>query len=1236
MKINKKAYFAIGLVGFCSLLVSIVLKYPTNGNAAKNLSALYQNTKEKVEKALVAFYQTHDQWQQLAFASSDTLLTSQKLPSTYFYYLFENQKLAFWSDARLIPETQWIQHQEELKIVNYENNQYLIIQSKRARGTDTLCAISLLEIYKEYKIQNVYLQSGLNPTIFDDLEFNISQNPQLSYQNIYAPNGKFLFSLERKEGAEIPNRTTSAWIALSFVLGVCATWLWLHTFTAPWLRKRSYTATFLLWLAYLVALRLLMLWLKFPSDYAQGFLFDSDFYNVSWLAPSLSDLLLNLGLVGSGFLFLIKHLAHFKWLRKMMASSTKWYPLWLGLSVIGVWIVVQGYLYVLSTLFVNSQLHLDITRTLDFSHQSLWGIIIFALCTLVSFVGLHFFLRIFTLFAARLHRQSFLLGLLLPLLFCGAMAYFATYPQLFLLLIIFLFLLGITYQQLPRYLYRFVYTTFIYFFVGALLFASLGAYAVYHYGKQKSLKERRAFATLLIPEQDLLAEILLGEATRKIKADTALKAALKDTSYLKDELAYEIQKKYLSKNFDSYQTQVLLFGADNQSLDPQNPALNFQDYYNRYQRVDYGTSRPEIFFIDLSGINLVRHYVAFVEVEDTNNTSFNIILDIKQNRDLSNNVYPELLIDKTYHRSQEGKNYGYALYDHRQLLYSIGDFNYARDFRNEYFDEEALFLEGLQVGDFEHLCVEISSKKVVVSIPTYAWNAIFSNFAFLFLVLMFEILGFMLIYSLINRLQGFKGNFATRIQFYLNIAFFLPLLTVSIATLSIISENYRLDFSKRFAEDTRKIARNLSPYLEQYLQQGLDQETFINQSLQIARHAGRDINVFDPSGRLITTSQPAIYEIKILSRYINPKALFDIKYKGETESMQKETVGQLNYLTVYMPLKSYESEQVLGLVSVPFFDFQYELEQRLIEVLSTIINIFVSILILFLVLSYFASNLLVIPLRLITQKIRKTSFYDYSEPLVWESKDEIGIFVKEYNRMLQKLDKSKEALARSQRESAWREIAQQVAHEIKNPLTPIRLTLQMMQKRLEGQTEKVKATFERSIDTLIEQADILNDIATSFSSFAKMPVPSSERFELIELLQSTETLYADEKIEVVLQLIPGRFYVQGDRKLMGRIFTNLVKNALEATPAERHAKVEISLSAEVEGIIKLAFKDNGEGVSLEAQDKLFMPNFTTKSTGSGIGLAVSKRGIEHAGGRIWFETELGTGTTFYIELPLVE
>jgi signal transduction histidine kinase len=171
----------------------------------------------------------------------------------------------------------------------------------------------------------------------------------------------------------------------------------------------------------------------------------------------------------------------------------------------------------------------------------------------------------------------------------------------------------------------------------------------------------------------------------------------------------------------------------------------------------------------------------------------------------------------------------------------------------------------------------------------------------------------------------------------------------------------------------------------------------------------------------------------------------------------------------------------------------------------------------------------------------------------------------------------------------------------------------------------------------LTQVENLNDIATSFSTFAKMPVPKNEVFDVAQVLRNTTNLYqTDTEHDLQMEIQPGHFWVQADNRLMSRIFTNLVLNALQAVPDDRQAKLRITLATTPQSTVIITFSDNGNGIPDDIRSKVFIPNFSTKSGGSGIGLAVAKRGINHAGGSITFRTTQGQGTTFFVELPLVE
>jgi len=244
--------------------------------------------------------------------------------------------------------------------------------------------------------------------------------------------------------------------------------------------------------------------------------------------------------------------------------------------------------------------------------------------------------------------------------------------------------------------------------------------------------------------------------------------------------------------------------------------------------------------------------------------------------------------------------------------------------------------------------------------------------------------------------------------------------------------------------------------------------------------------------------------------------------------------------------------------------------------------------------------------------------------------------ISEYNKMLLHLEQSKETLAQTEKEIAWREMAKQVAHEIKNPLTPMKLTLQHLQMRIQRENPDLQKLTEKPFETLLAQIDLLSDIATSFSTFAKMAVPKNEVFDIAEVLRQTLHLYeSDATIQLIRTIQKGVYEVKGDKQLFSQIFTNLILNAIQAVPNARKPAISVSLY-EQGGLVRIEIRDNGTGIPADIQHKVFLPNFSTKFTGSGIGLALAKRGIEHAGGKIWFETEGEVGTCFFIEMPIQE
>ncbi|MFZ6002167.1 MAG: ATP-binding protein, partial [Bacteroidota bacterium] len=394
--------------------------------------------------------------------------------------------------------------------------------------------------------------------------------------------------------------------------------------------------------------------------------------------------------------------------------------------------------------------------------------------------------------------------------------------------------------------------------------------------------------------------------------------------------------------------------------------------------------------------------------------------------------------------------------------------------------------------------------------------------------------------------------------------------------------------------------------------------------------ASLDASIYTARGELLATSQPLIFDDQILSKRINPVAL-PVTGTG-TPSVVEEKLGKLEYKSTYYALRSPQTASVVGILGIPFFESNLSLEREQITILSNMSIIFAVTLILFTLFSFVAVRWLTFPLQMITRSLSNTSLKRTNRLLEWKSDDEIGMMVHEYNRMVLNLEQNKIDLARSQKENAWREMAQQVAHEIKNPLTPMKLTLQQMERSLlEDQLSKERAT--RSVDTLLAQLEILNDIATSFSTFAKMPAPNLVRVDLNQTLKQVVMLYANHPGGVVEFQPRSAVFIMGDEPLLSRIFSNLVLNALQSSQEVTAVSVHVRLEPLV-NTVKVFVEDNGQGIDASLGDKIFMPHFTTKKSGSGLGLAIAKQGIEQCGGSITFRANAPKGTVFEVEFPL--
>jgi methyl-accepting chemotaxis protein len=324
-----------------------------------------------------------------------------------------------------------------------------------------------------------------------------------------------------------------------------------------------------------------------------------------------------------------------------------------------------------------------------------------------------------------------------------------------------------------------------------------------------------------------------------------------------------------------------------------------------------------------------------------------------------------------------------------------------------------LFSEGITYSGFKHLGVTgKNNRKIIVSSEEMTPSGLYSNFSFLFLVLVVTIICVMLLYSVRYGFTRMNVSLATKIQIYLNVAFLLPLILVVGITLSIIGTKLAESQSQSYLSQTENVSISVWPAVDKYAQGKMSEEFLSDTLTKIVSNSKKFVSIFDTTGKLLATNKNLIYRTNMVSKFLNPLAYIKLMEEKELKVSLSEQLGNLTFTTSFLGIRSNEG-RLLGIISIPFYDAKVWYEKEVSAVIGSLLNAFTTIFVILLLLSFFASNALTVPLRIITNKLRKIDLSKTNEALSWRSDDEIGVLIKAYNQMLVKLEESKIALSDS-------------------------------------------------------------------------------------------------------------------------------------------------------------------------------------------------------------------------------
>lgn len=1168
----------------------------------------------------------------------DSLSFERIRTSTFVYPFFivdSEKKLLFWSTNDFVLDFASLDIEKEVQLLISPSGTFLVKQQRIQSASPTSYFVQAYRLVWPGTLQNEYVNMGPNQAVFGNSLFTLFPNPEEGTFSVNSSFGQPLFGIEFQPGfVSVGKSWNTPLLVFSSSIFLLYAFLSFIFLKKKWDKGQVWQA-----IGYgsiiLFVVRVVMLVFDFPQSFIDIPLFESSYYASSNWIPSLGDLLLH-----SSCLAFIVGLLVYQFSTKSVLDK---FLIWRNRMPEK---VVLGTTFLTSTLFffvlwgitrdlvLNASWRMDISSVPNFDP---WVGTSFLILFLVAGAYVFLSLSVVQLVSKGGVGGNVVYQVLYLVASCCLVGFFIWEFWLGIAGVIhFLFLLSILRFDLFSNIYRLGLETFLTLFYASLVAASIVSASSYQAKKERVIQAKVTFAKQQLMVADSQTILFLGDIFSRLKNDLFIQNRLGDPLLSKDPVIRKIRKIYLDNYFDQFEVVIRIFSPLGAQLAGTVEGKSFQELQEAYIKSDFATQVPNLYQIQGGEQGKGSAYVAFVPMVKGSISLGTLYIELNQLRIQPGNAYPRLLLGAQYAEKLQEDRFDLGVFRDGELVRSAGRFNYLQDKVARYLQNPSLTQEGVELLGYHHLGIANGEELWVLSSPSITLKQFFGTLSLFFVV--FVLLTFLSILGsvFIKGYRSFEFNYATKLQLYLNFAFFFPILIISLITVGLLTQSYQEDLNEQYLQKASLIKGNLVRFFGSQAVGSIDRDALTEEINTLATTVGTDIHLYNQEGLLVTSSRAAIFEKKLLSNLVHPGAMAALVEKNGAEVLLDEQIGRLRYQSVYMVIPSLANNSGDLILAVPFFESEDELNALISDVLGNVFNAFVVIFILFLFISFLVTKNLTLPFRILTQKLKATNLED-NEPMYWASKDEIGLLVNEYNQMLYKLAASKKVLASTEKESAWREMAKQVAHEIKNPLTPMKLTLQhLLRLEREGKLEDAEK-LKKSLETLIHQVDALSGIASSFSTFAKMPLPHNEPMNFKEvLLKVLELFKTDQRMELKFQddSYTEQIPILGDDKLFGRVISNLIINGMQAVESGIKPQIRIWLWLSDQAVF-LEIADNGKGIPKELRDKIFVPNFSTKSQGSGLGLSIAKSGVEAVGGKIWFETEVGKGSTFFLTFPLL-
>jgi two-component system nitrogen regulation sensor histidine kinase NtrY len=1237
-----KIRILLALLCVSFLLTAVIVRstYTPRHSFIKSAQTLETNLHQKEKQVEKLF--TGSSFEQLKtlpdnHQKSLSLIEQLTVKDRIWLVTYRNNKVKFWTGIKILPPN-YKKFKEGNSFAKEENGYFEVV--RKTEGDFT--AIAFIFIKNNFRIQNQYLTNVFEPQLLDARNIDIADIGDKDVYHVHDVNKHYLFSV--KASSDAVNYNFAKLEFTLWVIGILALCALVTSFCNHLVYQKKVGAAFLLLSVFIVGIRVTGLFFRVPDFSSRMHIFNSDLFSYGFLLPTLGDFCLNI--LGLCWLMAFIYYHRYKILNRPLHGIWAW-VVYIG----GVMLLIAAstlLTYLSGLLVLHSRINFDVNNVLNLSLYSMIGLL------MLCFSFLIFYLLTETLLI--INRYVYINDRAKLGIFAGAIIIATVISAFYALSWLYISWALLVFIRIYASRYDDGELDIISYVAILLLCSCIAATELNYYESVKEHVVREQLIKELDNGDDPKVTHVFKTVEKQIINDPVLQQYLKSHNYYTGYLKNRFERFYFDGYLSDYDCKIHEFDSAGAPISADNKYVlddfkNMVMFSSAYKVSDY-------FYRENNNFG-IHSYFAILPVYEYDRSLGTVIVELKSKPVQATASFPELLIDKPLASDNRFKAYSYAFYNDGKLVSQSGSYNYnvvntelkgklkQNVFKTtaENYDDGPGFHKLIR---YNHLIYQPSLRKVIiVSRPDNSWITFLASLTFFFVsLLVFS--GFILLVNWLRKhisiLEftphsvhwkfGFHFDhllYKTRIQLSMILAVLTTLTLVGVITFLSIRAQYQQQQDEIISNKVIAIAAKFDNVFTQDINH-VDEKTQTAFN-SLADDFSTDLILFNASGIPILYTQPKIYDYGILGKRMHAKAYILLNKLQKSVLINNERIGTLNYKAAYVPIRNTRTSATIGYLQLPYFANEADYRERIGAFLNAMINIYALIFLAIGVFAVLIARKITAPLSFIQHNLSKTMYGKKNEPIKWERDDEIGALVKEYNKMISALEESAQRLAQSERESAWREMAKQVAHEIKNPLTPLKLGLQLLEKSWRDKDPRFDAKFERFSKSFVEQIESLSSIASEFSAFAKMPDTKMQRLALFEILGQAVVIFKHmENVRIIYQAPEQEFMIMADRDQLLRCFNNLLKNAIEAMPEGRFGIIDITYTYNLNSML-LQIKDNGNGIPENLRERIFEPNFTTKSSGTGLGLAFVKNSIENAGGKVWYETIAGEGTTFFLNFP---